>query len=115
MKPYDVVIFGNYTKDTIISSTGTRHVDGGGFNYGAHAAACTGVMALPFCALVVQGLVPEALIWLLVTGGCLVWDVRRVRKAMTAGQASPDVEFLDEPRHGKSTLCTRDFRMRLRR
>ncbi|UCH63946.1 MAG: hypothetical protein JSU77_05775 [Fidelibacterota bacterium] len=40
---YDIVIFGNYTKDTIVSSTGTRHVDGGGFNYGAHAAALLGV------------------------------------------------------------------------
>jgi hypothetical protein len=72
-------------------------------------------MALPFCALVVQGLVPEALIWLLATAGCLVWDVRRVRKVMARGQSSPDINFLDESRHGKSTLWTRDFRMRLRR
>lgn len=43
MKSYDIVIFGNYTKDTIISATGTRYVDGGGFNYGAHAAACSGL------------------------------------------------------------------------
>ena len=41
-KNYDIVIFGNYTKDTIISKTGTRYVDGGGFNYGAHAAANSG-------------------------------------------------------------------------
>ncbi|MBM3852429.1 MAG: hypothetical protein FJ399_04655 [Verrucomicrobia bacterium] len=37
--PYDLVIFGNYTKDTIVSAAGTRLVDGGGFNYGAHVAA----------------------------------------------------------------------------
>ncbi len=43
MKKYDIVIFGNYTKDTIVSIEGTRHVDGGGVNYGAHAAACTGL------------------------------------------------------------------------
>lgn len=36
---YDIVIIGNYTKDTIVSPTGTRYVDGGGFNYGAHVAA----------------------------------------------------------------------------
>ncbi|MGB5847835.1 MAG: PfkB family carbohydrate kinase, partial [Ignavibacteriaceae bacterium] len=41
-KIYDIVIFGNYTKDTIISKAGTRYVDGGGFNYGAHAAANSG-------------------------------------------------------------------------
>ena len=38
-KSYDIIIFGNYTKDTIVSKKGTRYVDGGGFNYGAHAAA----------------------------------------------------------------------------
>ena len=36
---YDFVIIGNYTKDTIISPSGTRFVDGGGFNYGCHVAA----------------------------------------------------------------------------
>jgi len=36
---YDIVVIGNYTKDTIVSKAGTRHVDGGGFNYGAHVAA----------------------------------------------------------------------------
>ncbi len=46
MKPaqvYDVVCIGNYTKDTIVSPTGTRYVDGGGMNYAAHAAACLGL------------------------------------------------------------------------
>ena len=37
-KKYDIVLLGNYTKDTIITSTGKRYLDGGGFNYGAHAA-----------------------------------------------------------------------------
>jgi sugar/nucleoside kinase (ribokinase family) len=41
-KIYDIVIFGNYTKDKIVSKTGTRYIDGGGFNYGAHAAANSG-------------------------------------------------------------------------
>ena len=40
---YDIIIFGNYTKDTIVSARGTRFVDGGGFNYGAHAAAALGL------------------------------------------------------------------------
>ena len=42
-KKYDIVIFGNYTKDTIITPAGTRYVDGGGFNYGAHAARMLGL------------------------------------------------------------------------
>ena len=35
---YDVVYIGNYTKDTIISPAGIRHVDGGGSRYAAYAA-----------------------------------------------------------------------------
>src|SRR4030065_698194 len=42
-KSYDIVIFGNYTKDTIITTTGTKYLDGGGFNYGAHAAKMLGM------------------------------------------------------------------------
>jgi sugar/nucleoside kinase (ribokinase family) len=42
---YDIVIIGNYTKDTIVSPSGTRHVDGGGFNYGAHVAFMMGLKA----------------------------------------------------------------------
>jgi len=40
---YDLVFIGNYTKDTIVSSAGTRVVDGGGFNYGAHVASMMGL------------------------------------------------------------------------
>ncbi len=45
MKPelYEVVYIGNYTKDTIISPAGIRHVDGGGSRYGAYAAARLGL------------------------------------------------------------------------
>ncbi len=42
MAEYDLVCIGNYTKDTIISPTGTRYVDGGAMNYSAHAAARLG-------------------------------------------------------------------------
>lgn len=40
---YDIVALGNYTKDTIVSQSGTRIVDGGGFNYGAHVAVMMGL------------------------------------------------------------------------
>jgi sugar/nucleoside kinase (ribokinase family) len=36
---YDIAFVGHYTKDTLASSSGTRVVDGGAFNYGAHVAA----------------------------------------------------------------------------
>jgi sugar/nucleoside kinase (ribokinase family) len=40
---YDMVIIGNYTKDTIVTPRGTGHVDGGGFNYGVHVAIMMGL------------------------------------------------------------------------
>jgi len=43
MKNYDVLYIGNYTKDTIVSPSGTRYVDGGAVNYAAHAAAKLGM------------------------------------------------------------------------
>lgn len=37
-KTYDLICIGNYTRDTIISPSGTKYVDGGAVNYAAHAA-----------------------------------------------------------------------------
>src|SRR5680860_566203 len=42
-KFYDIAFIGHYTKDTIVSSTGIRVVDGGAFNYGAHVAVRMGL------------------------------------------------------------------------
>jgi sugar/nucleoside kinase (ribokinase family) len=35
---FDFVSIGAYTQDTIVTKTGTRYVDGGGYSYAAHAA-----------------------------------------------------------------------------
>ncbi len=35
---YDIAAVGNYTKDTVVTREGTRHVDGGGVRYAAFAA-----------------------------------------------------------------------------
>ena len=40
---YDIALLGHYTKETIVSAAGTRLVDGGAFNYGAHVAARMGL------------------------------------------------------------------------
>ncbi len=44
-KNYDVLYIGNYTKDTIITPSGVRYVDGGAVNYAAHASAKLGMKA----------------------------------------------------------------------
>lgn len=43
MNTYDILCIGNYTKDTIISPSGTITVDGGAVNYAAYAAARLGM------------------------------------------------------------------------
>jgi sugar/nucleoside kinase (ribokinase family) len=40
---YDLAFLGHYTKDTIISASRMRVVDGGAFNYGAHVAVRMGL------------------------------------------------------------------------
>ena len=40
---FDVAFLGHYTRDTIVSPAGTRVVDGGAFNYGAHVAGRMGL------------------------------------------------------------------------
>ena len=42
-KVYDIAFLGHYTKDTIVSTEGTRVVDGGAFNYGSHLAIRMGL------------------------------------------------------------------------
>ena len=39
---FDVVTMGNYTKDTIVTTSGTLYADGGGVTYAAHAARSLG-------------------------------------------------------------------------
>ncbi|MGB6370108.1 MAG: PfkB family carbohydrate kinase [Atribacterota bacterium] len=43
IKFYDIAFVGHYTKDTIVSASGTRIVDGGAFHYGANVAARMGL------------------------------------------------------------------------
>ena len=42
-KFYDIAFLGHYTKDTIVSASGIRVVDGGAFNYGSNVAARMGL------------------------------------------------------------------------
>ncbi len=49
---YDIVMIGNYTKDTILSPAGTSHVDGGGMNYAANAAVRLGLKTAVVTCLV---------------------------------------------------------------
>lgn len=43
MHAFDFVSVGAYTKDTIVTRSGVRQVDGGGYSYSAHAARLAGL------------------------------------------------------------------------
>ncbi len=51
---YDVVFVGSYTKDTVVSGGRSRVVDGGGFNYGAHATVLMGLSTAAVTRLSVE-------------------------------------------------------------
>jgi sugar/nucleoside kinase (ribokinase family) len=57
----DIAFIGHYTQDTIVSAAGTRLVDGGAFNYGAHVAVRMGlrVAAITRLAREALGVVQE--------------------------------------------------------
>lgn len=48
---YQLAFLGHYTKDTIISSSGRRVVNGGAFNYGSHVAVAMGLKTLAITRL----------------------------------------------------------------
>ena len=91
---------------------GVRPVTWRGWTY---ALIWTIAIALPFCALATLGRAPEAVVWLVATGGMLAWDVRQIRAAIRKTPDRPDIEFLDESQPGQSTLATRAFRMHVDR
>ncbi len=51
---YQIAFLGHYTKDTIVSSSGTRVVNGGAFNYGSQVAARMGLKTLAITRLAHQ-------------------------------------------------------------
>jgi len=120
---YDLVFIGNYTKDTIVSGAGTRVVDGGGFNYGAHVASMMGLKTAAVTRLcredqrVVDALerlgvdvfptyTPHSTTLRLYYPTSNV-DDRTISVACTAGAFSPDqVEHL----HARAFLVSASFR-----
>ncbi len=80
-----------------------------------YALVWMGVIAGPFSTLAAFRLVPEAVIWLLASGGLFVWDVRLIGNGLRNERSPEEIEYDDESEHGESTLDTRGYQMRLRR
>ena len=109
---YDVIFLGHYTKDTIVSASGRRVVDGGACNYGANVAVRMGLRTAVVTRLaeedlhVVEGLrqlgvdvhariTPQSTCLSLIYPTANV-DERVIHVASTAGPFTPDeVEALD--------------------
>ena len=58
-----------------------------------------GLIAAPFVLLTASGRVPEALVWMGVSVGTLVWDVRQVLASLR-GRAAGERSHVDEDRAG---------------
>ena len=73
-----------------------------------------GIMVLPALCLMAASRGPEALIWLIVTAGYLVWDLRKVlRREATAGSPEDVLYITDD--ESPSAVVTRNYELQLRR
>lgn len=111
---FDLITIGNYTKDTIVTRSGTRHVHGGGFNYAARTAAAAGLNVAAVTRLAEED---REMVEQLEAAGVTVFprftdsstimrleyptdnvDERTLTVAATAGSLEPDqVEGLEAP------------------
>jgi len=114
MNRFDLITIGNYTKDTIVTRSGTRYVHGGGFNYAARAAAAAGLSVAAVTRLAEED---REMVTQLEAAGVTVFprftetstlmrleyptdnvDERILTVASTAGSVEPDqVEGLEAP------------------
>ncbi len=79
-----------------------------------YAVVWAAVVLLPFVALLANGRVPEAFIWLAVSSGMVVWDVRQILCQMRTAVAKDDVLYIGEDGADDARLETRKYDLHLR-
>ncbi len=78
----------------------------------AYTIAAAGLIAVPFNLLLFSRGVPEAMIWILATGGFLIWDVRQIMRAMDHPIAADEPFYIGDDDDG---VQTRQLDLKLRR
>ncbi len=81
----------------------------------AYTLTWLAVLALPFTLLVLRHQAVEAMIWLIASGGLLMYDVRQIMAAMRPPAAAEDVLYIGDGESGSDRLATRNFDFQLRR
>ena len=80
----------------------------------AYSIVWLGIIALPFLCLLAVSRAPEALIWLMVTGGYLVWDLKKMAKPKAAAESPEDVLYISDDEND-SPVVTQNYELELRR
>lgn len=88
----------------------------------AYALAWMGVIGLPFIGMVWGGMAPQALVWLAVMTGGLVYDVRDLRRQMQRASfqsaapvaAEKDVLYIGDSEAGTRPLATRNYSFKIK-
>jgi len=81
----------------------------------AYAVTWAAVLVIPFAMLVLRHQAVEAMIWLTVAGGFLLYDVRHIMVAMEPPAAADDVLYIGDDEPALNRLATRNFDFQLRR
>jgi hypothetical protein len=90
----------------------------------AYAVAWMAVLGLPFVALLWWEMAPQALVWLVVMTGGLVYDVRDIRRQMQRASfqspppvpvaADKDVLYIGDSDAGSRPLATRNYSFKIK-
>ena len=83
----------------------------------ASMAVWSSLLAVPALALVLQGKIVEAGIWLGVCGGVVFWEVKTVREQLAGrpeGNEEDDVMVIDENETESAKFATRHYDLQFR-
>jgi hypothetical protein len=79
----------------------------------AYTLAWLCVLILPILCLLATSRVPEALVWLMIAGGYMLWDVRQVARSKTSPSPEEDVLYITDD--DAAPLRTANYELELRR
>jgi hypothetical protein len=80
----------------------------------AYALCWAAIVVLPFLLLLAVDRVPEAFVWLAVSSGTLVWDVRQLLGQIRTAGANEDVLYIADEDAKDSRVETPKYDLHLR-
>lgn len=80
-----------------------------------YAAAWMGAIGMPFIGLISRRQGPEALFWLVVSTGLLLWDIAGIRKGVRSSSDADVLYIGEEGECCQNQLASRKFHFQLRK